>query len=121
MIQVQTRLNVADNSGAKKLSASRYWGNRRRYARVGDVIVVAVKAALPNGAVKGAVAKAVIVRTTKEYGRKDTYIRFSDNAAVIINDAGEPKELVFLDRLLVSCVRKNLHVSFHLHLKFFND
>jgi large subunit ribosomal protein L14 len=57
------------------------------------VIVVAVKAALPNGAVKkGAVAKAVIVRTTKEYGRKDgTYIRFSDNAAVIINDAGEPK------------------------------
>lgn len=94
MIQVQTRLNVADNSGAKKVECIRILGGtRRRYARVGDVIVVAVKAALPNGAVKkGAVAKAVIVRTTKEYGRKDgTYIRFSDNAAVIINDAGEPK------------------------------
>lgn len=94
MIQVQTRLNVADNSGAKKVECIRILGGtRRRYARVGDVIVVAVKAALPNGAVKkGAVAKAVIVRTTKEYGRKDgTYIRFSDNAAVIINDTGEPK------------------------------
>ncbi|NLL13501.1 MAG: 50S ribosomal protein L14 [Fibrobacter sp.] len=94
MIQVQTRLNVADNSGAKKVECIKILGGtRRRYARVGDVIVVAVKAALPNGAVKkGAVAKAVIVRTTKEYGRKDgTYIRFSDNAAVIINDAGEPK------------------------------
>lgn len=94
MIQVSTRLNVADNSGAKKVECIRILGGtRRRYARVGDVIVVAVKAALPNGTVKkGAVAKAVIVRTTKEYGRKDgTYIRFSDNAAVIINDTGEPK------------------------------
>lgn len=94
MIQVQTRLNVADNSGAKKVECIKILGGtRRRYARVGDVIVVAVKAALPNGTVKkGAVAKAVIVRTTKEYGRKDgTYIRFSDNAAVIINDTGEPK------------------------------
>ncbi len=94
MIQVSTRLNVADNSGAKKVECIRILGGtRRRYARVGDVIVVAVKVALPNGAVKkGAVAKAVIVRTTKEYGRKDgTYIRFSDNAAVIINDTGEPK------------------------------
>lgn len=94
MIQVQTRLNVADNSGAKKVECIKILGGtRRRYARVGDVIVVAVKAALPNGTVKkGAIAKAVIVRTTKEYGRKDgTYIRFSDNAAVIINDAGEPK------------------------------
>ncbi|NLD98462.1 MAG: 50S ribosomal protein L14 [Fibrobacter sp.] len=94
MIQVSTRLNVADNSGAKKVECIRILGGtRRRYARVGDIIVVAVKVALPNGAVKkGAVAKAVIVRTTKEYGRKDgTYIRFSDNAAVIINEAGEPK------------------------------
>jgi len=94
MIQVSTRLNVADNSGAKKVECIKILGGtRRRYARVGDVIVVAVKAALPNGTVKkGAVAKAVIVRTTKEYGRKDgTYIRFSDNAAVIINDTGEPK------------------------------
>lgn len=94
MIQVETKLNVADNSGAKKVQCIRILGGtRRRYARVGDVIVVAVKVALPNGAVKkGAVAKAVIVRTTKEYGRKDgTYIRFSDNAAVIINEQGEPK------------------------------
>ena len=94
MIQVETQLNVADNSGAKRVQCIRVLGGtRRRYARVGDIIVVAVKDALPNGAVKkGAVAKAVIVRTTKEYGRKDgTYIRFSDNAAVIINDQGEPK------------------------------
>jgi large subunit ribosomal protein L14 len=94
MIQVSTRLNVADNSGAKRVECIRILGGtRRRYARVGDVIVVSVKVALPNGAVKkGAVAKAVIVRTTKEYGRKDgTYIRFSDNAAVIISETGEPK------------------------------
>lgn len=94
MIQVETWLNVADNSGAKKVECIKVLGGtRRRYAQVGDIIVVAVKDALPNGAVKkGAVAKAVIVRTTKEYGRKDgTYIRFSDNAAVIINDQGEPK------------------------------
>jgi large subunit ribosomal protein L14 len=94
MIQVETQLNVADNSGAKRVQCIRILGGtRRRYARVGDVIIVAVKDAIPNGAVKkGAVAKAVIVRTSKEYGRKDgTYIRFSDNAAVIINEAGEPK------------------------------
>jgi large subunit ribosomal protein L14 len=94
MIQVETKLNVADNSGAKRVQCIRILGGtRRRYARVGDVIIVAVKDALPNGTVKkGAVAKAVIVRTSKEYGRKDgTYIRFSDNAAVIINEAGEPK------------------------------
>ncbi len=94
MIQVETQLNVADNSGAKRVQCIRILGGtRRRYARVGDVIIVAVKDAIPNGAVKkGAVAKAVIVRTSKEYGRKDgTYIRFSDNAAVIISEAGEPK------------------------------
>jgi large subunit ribosomal protein L14 len=94
MIQVETQLNVADNSGAKRVQCIRILGGtRRRYARVGDVIIVAVKDAIPNGAVKkGAVAKAVIVRTSKEYGRKDgTYIRFSDNAAVIINETGEPK------------------------------
>jgi len=94
MIQVETQLNVADNSGAKRVQCIRILGGtRRRYARVGDIIVVAVKDAIPNGAVKkGAVAKAVIVRTSKEYGRKDgTYIRFSDNAAVIINETGEPK------------------------------
>jgi large subunit ribosomal protein L14 len=94
MIQVLTNLIVADNSGAKRVQCIRVLGGtRRRYARVGDIIVVAVKDAIPNAAVKkGSVAKAVIVRTTKEYGRKDgTYIRFSDNAAVIVNDTGEPK------------------------------
>ncbi|HON10444.1 MAG TPA: 50S ribosomal protein L14 [Chitinispirillaceae bacterium] len=94
MIQEETWLNVADNSGAKKVECIRVLGGTsRRYASIGDVIIVSVKDALPNGAVKkGTVVKAVIVRTTKEYGRKDgTYIRFSDNAAVIINDAGEPK------------------------------
>jgi large subunit ribosomal protein L14 len=94
MVQVETQLNVADNSGAKRVQCIRILGGtRRRYARVGDIIIVAVKDAIPNGAVKkGAVARAVIVRTTKEFGRKDgTFIRFSDNAAVIINDSGEPK------------------------------
>jgi large subunit ribosomal protein L14 len=94
MIQVQTELVVADNSGAKRVECIKVLGGtRRRYARVGDIIVVAVKDSIPNSAVKkGTVAKAVIVRTSKEYGRKDgTYIRFSDNAAVIITDTGEPK------------------------------
>jgi large subunit ribosomal protein L14 len=94
MIQVQTRLNVADNSGAKQVQCIRILGaTRRRYAHVGDVIIVAVKSALPNTAVKkGEVARAVIVRTTKEWGRKDgTYIRFSDNAAVLINETNEPR------------------------------
>ena len=94
MIQVQTELIVADNSGAKRVECIKVLGgSRRRYARVGDIIIVAVKDSIPNAAVKkGSVAKAVIVRTSKEYGRKDgTYIRFSDNAAVIINDTGEPK------------------------------
>lgn len=87
-------LNVADNSGAKKVMCMRVLGGtRRRYARVGDLIVVAVKTAIPNSPVKkGSVAKAVVVRTKKEFGRKDgTYIRFSDNAAVLVNDAGEPR------------------------------
>ncbi|MBN1757412.1 MAG: 50S ribosomal protein L14 [Chitinispirillaceae bacterium] len=94
MIQVQTELIVADNSGAKRVECIKVLGgSKRRYARVGDIIIVAVKDSIPNAAVKkGTVAKAVIVRTSKEYGRKDgTYIRFSDNAAVIINDTGEPK------------------------------
>lgn len=94
MIQVQTLLNVADNSGAKKVECIRVLGGtRRRYARVGDVIVVAVKDAIPNSPVKkGSVARAVVVRTAKEYGRKDgTFVRFSDNAAVVVNDTGEPR------------------------------
>ena len=94
MIQVQTHLNVADNSGAKRVECIRVLGGtRRRYAEIGDTIVVSVKDALPTSAVKkGTVLRAVIVRTKKEFGRKDgTYIRFSDNAAVLINEAGEPR------------------------------
>ncbi len=87
MIQESTRLTVADNSGAKVVECFRVLGgSRRRYARVGDVIVASVKSAIPNGNVKkGQVVKCVVVRTRKEIGRKDgTYIRFSDNAAVIL-------------------------------------
>ena len=94
MIQVSTYLNVADNSGAKRVMCIRVLGGtRRRYARVGDIIVVSVKDALPTSAVKkGTVLRAVIVRTAKEFSRKDgTYIRFSDNAAVLITDTGEPR------------------------------
>jgi large subunit ribosomal protein L14 len=94
MIQVQTHLNVADNSGAKRVECIRVLGGtKRRYARVGDVIVVSVKDALPTSQVKkGTVLRAVVVRTAKEYNRRDgTYIRFSDNAAVLINETGEPR------------------------------
>ena len=92
MIQEQTRLTVADNSGAKIVQCFRVLGgSNRRYARVGDIIVASVKSAIPNGNVKkGQVVKCVIVRTRKEIGRKDgSYIRFSDNAAVIIQEDGE--------------------------------
>ena len=92
MIQQESRLAVADNSGAKEVLCIRVLGGtRRRYASVGDKIVVAVKSAMPSGAVKkGTVAKAVIVRTKKEVRRADgSYIRFDDNACVILNQAGE--------------------------------
>jgi large subunit ribosomal protein L14 len=94
MIQEYTRLNVADNTGAKKVMCFRILGGtRRRYARVGDIIVCAVKDAIPNGTVKKSdIVKAVVVRTAFGTRRKDgTYIRFGDNAAVIINDQGEPR------------------------------
>jgi len=94
MIQVQSTMNVADNSGAKKVMCIRVLGGtRRRYAYVGDIVVVSVKAAIPNSQVKkGSVARAVVVRTKKEFGRRDgTYIRFSDNAAVLINETNEPR------------------------------
>ena len=87
MIQESTRLTVADNSGAKVVECFRVLGgSKRRYARVGDVIVAAVKSAIPNGNIKkGQVVKCVVVRTRKEIGRKDgTYIRFGDNAAVVL-------------------------------------
>ncbi|MFM2038606.1 MAG: hypothetical protein RL432_1545 [Bacteroidota bacterium] len=92
MIQVESRLSVADNSGAKEVLCIRVLGGtRRRYASIGDKIVVAVKSAMPTGAVKkGAVATAVVVRTKKEVRRADgSYIRFDDNACVILNQAGE--------------------------------
>ncbi len=94
MVQVQTYLKSADNSGAKELQCIRVLGGyRRRYGRVGDVIVAAVKSATPHAAIKkGDVVKAVIVRTHKEIRRADgSYVRFDDNACVIINDA-EKKE-----------------------------
>ncbi|KKQ60386.1 MAG: 50S ribosomal protein L14 [Parcubacteria group bacterium GW2011_GWE2_38_18] len=95
MIQVQTILKVADNSGAKKVMCIKVLGaTKKRYARIGDIITVAVKEAEPHGAIKkGDVAHAVIVRVAKEIGRKDgTYIRFSENACVIINkEKKEPK------------------------------
>jgi large subunit ribosomal protein L14 len=94
MIQQESILKIADNTGARQALCIRVLGGtRRRYARVGDVIVVTIKDAIPNAGVKkGEVAKAVIVRTAKEMRRKDgSYIRFDDNAEVLINDAGEPR------------------------------
>jgi len=94
MIQQESVVKVADNSGAKRALVIRVLGGtRRRYARLGDTVVVAVKDALPNGTVKKSeVAKAVVVRTVKETRRKDgSYIRFDENAVVIINDEGEPR------------------------------
>jgi len=93
MIQMQTALDVADNSGAKKVMCIKVLGgSKRRYASVGDIIVVSVKEAIPNSKVKkGEVHKAVVVRTCKELGRPDgTYIRFDENSAVLINAQGEP-------------------------------
>lgn len=94
MIQEETKLVIADNSGARKAKCIRVLGSTgRRYATIGDIIVIAIKDALPGGTVKkGDVEKAVIVRTKKEVRRKDgSYIRFDENAAVIITDAKEPK------------------------------
>jgi large subunit ribosomal protein L14 len=93
MIQAQTRLKVADNSGAKVLSCIKVLGgSRRRYAGVGDIIVVSVKEAMPNSKVKkGDVVRAVVVRTAKEIRRPDgSYIKFDDNSAVLITAQGEP-------------------------------
>lgn len=94
MIQEETNLVVADNSGAKKVRCIKVLGGSgRKYASVGDLVVVAVKAAIPNGTVKkGEVSRAVIVRTKKEVRRKDgSYIRFDENAAVLINPQNEPR------------------------------
>jgi large subunit ribosomal protein L14 len=94
MIQMKTLLNVADNSGAKQVQCIKVLGGtRRKYARIGDIIVVAVKDALPNAAIKkGGIEKAVVVRTRKEFHRPDgTFIRFDDNACVVIDANNNPK------------------------------
>lgn len=94
MIQQESRLKVADNSGARNVQCIRVLGGtRKRYAHIGDEIVVTVKSATPTGGVKkGTVSRAVIVRTKKEIRRSDgSYIRFDDNAVVLLNAAGEPR------------------------------
>ncbi len=94
MVQQESRLTVADNSGAKEVLCIRVLGGTgKRYATVGDKIVVAVKSALPSGGMKkGSVSKAIVVRTKKEVRRKDgSYIRFEDNACVLLNASDEPR------------------------------
>ena len=93
MIQMQTNLEVADNTGAKRIMAITVLGQQRKYAGIGDIITAAVKEASPNGVVKkGDVIKAVVVRTKKEIRRRDgSYIRFDENAAVLIDTQKEPK------------------------------
>ena len=94
MIQQESRLNVADNTGAKQVLCIKVLGgSRKRYAKVGDIIVITIKKAIPNSALKkGEIHKAVVVRTNKETKRNDgSYIRFDDNAVVLINDQKEPR------------------------------
>jgi len=94
MVQENTRLNVADNSGARKIQCIRILGGSgKKYGSIGDIIVVSVKSAIPNAQVKkGQVSKAVIVRTKKEIRREDgSYIRFDENAAVLLDNQGEPQ------------------------------
>jgi large subunit ribosomal protein L14 len=94
MIQQESRLRVADNTGAREILCIRVLGgSKRRYGRIGDIIVATVKQAIPAGSVKkGDVVRAVIVRTAKEYGRSDgSHIRFDENAAVILDDHQNPK------------------------------
>lgn len=93
MIQQETRLKVADNSGAREVLCIRVLGgSKRRYASIGDTIVVSVKDSSPGGIKKGSVSKAVVVRTKKEIRRRDgSYIRFDDNACVLLNNADEPR------------------------------
>ena len=94
MIQMQTNLEVADNSGARRVQCIKVLGgSKRKYARIGDQIVVTIKKAIPGGMVKkGEVHRAVVVRTRKEISRRDgSKIRFDDNAAVILNSSGEPR------------------------------
>jgi large subunit ribosomal protein L14 len=106
MIQMQTNLDVADNSGAKRVMCIKVLGgSKRRYATVGDIIVVSIKEAMPRGRVKkGEVRKAIVVRTAKDIKRKDgSTIRFDSNAAVLINNQGEP-----IGTRLIGPVRREL-------------
>ncbi|MDI6822364.1 MAG: 50S ribosomal protein L14 [Actinomycetota bacterium] len=93
MIQQETKVKVADNTGAKEIQCIRVLGSARRYARVGDIIVGSVKDAIPGGAVKkGEIVQAVVVRTRKEIRRPDgSYVKFDDNAAVLINELKNPR------------------------------
>ena len=94
MIQESSRLSVADNTGAKSVECFRILGgSRRKFATIGDIIVVSVKSSIPSASVKkGDISRAVVVRTKKEVRRKDgSYIRFDDNAAVLLDDKGEPR------------------------------
>ena len=100
MVQQESRLKVADNSGAKEVLCIRVLGGtKKRYAYIGDTIVVSIKSAISSSSVKkGTVSKAVVVRTKKEIRRKDgSYVRFEDNAAVLLNDNNEPKGTEYLD------------------------
>lgn len=109
MIQQQSYLKVADNTGAKELMCIRVLGGSgRRYANIGDVVVASVKKAAPGGVVKkGEVVKAVVVRTASGVRREDgTYIRFDENAAVIIKDDKNPRGTRILDRWPENCARK---------------
>ena len=109
MIQQESRLKVADNTGAREILCIRVLGGSgRRYARVGDVIIASVKHATPGGVVKkGEIVKAVVVRTKKQYGRKDgSYIRFDENAAVILTTRTIQEGLVFLGLWPGNCGKK---------------
>ena len=112
MIQQETSLKVADNTGAREILCIRVpGGSRRRYARVGDIIVGTVKTATPQGAIKkGEVVKAVVVRTKKPFGRDDgTLIAFDENAAVIIDSAAEPARHAHLRAGRARAAREELH------------
>lgn len=115
MIQQESRLKVADNTGAKELLTIRVLGGSgRRYASIGDTIVATVKDALPGAGVKkGDIVKAVVVRTTKERRRPDgSYIRFDENAAVLIKDGGDRGAPVFSARSAVNCETRSSCASF---------
>ena len=110
MIQQESRLKVADNSGAREILVIKVLGgSRRRYASIGDIFVAAVKDAIPGAGVKkGDVVKCVVVRVKKEKRRPDgSYIRFDENAAVIIKDDLTPQEHVFSDQSAVNCVTRS--------------